>query len=248
MAGNEISTGQLPDFVQPLERGSAFNFACHQGLNCFTECCRLLDLQLTPYDVLRLRRATALSSGEFLERYVIVENEAGEAFPRLFLTMIDDGRGSCVFVSPRGCTVYEHRPGACRAYPVGRAAIRTTAGTINERFVLVEEEHCLGFREAAADQTAEDYCSNQGLSEYNRFNDLTARILQHDKVRQGITLSSQERDLFLLALYDLDRFRLLVHNEEFADITLETAGGLSAKTDEELLLYAIIWLENRFFG
>ncbi len=247
MAGHEISTGQLPDFVHPLGRGSAFNFACHQGLNCFTECCRLLDLALTPYDVLRLRRATGLNSGEFLERYVIIENEEGEAFPRLYLTMIDDGRGSCVFVSPHGCTVYEHRPGACRAYPVGRAAVRTTAGAIEERFVLVEEEHCLGFRESAS-QTGEDYCSNQGLSDYNRFNDLTTRLLQHDKVRQGMILSSQEKDLFLLTLYDLDRFRMLLHNKEFADITPETAGDLSSKPDEALLLYAMAWLEDRFFG
>jgi len=247
MAGHEISTGQLPDFAQPLERGSAFNFACHQGLNCFTECCRLLDLALTPYDVLRLRRATALGSGEFLKRYVIVENEGGEAFPRLFLTMIDDGRGSCVFVSPRGCTVYKHRPGACRAYPVGRAAVQTTTGAIKEHFVLVEEEHCLGFREAAS-QTADAYCTHQGLADYSRFNDLTARLLQHDKVRQGMILSSQEKDLFLLALYDLDRFRTLLHNGEFADITPETAGDLRTKPDEELLLYAMTWLEDRIFG
>ncbi len=239
--------GRLPDFVQRLERGTAFSFACRRHLSCFTECCRLLELALTPYDVLRLRRATGLSSGEFLERFVIVEQEDDEVFPRLYLTMIDDGRGSCPFVAQQGCTVYEHRPGACRAYPVGRAVSRQESGLIDEDFVLVREEHCQGFEEAAS-QTADQYCLAQGLSLYNSFNDLTGTILQHPKVCRGLALSPAERDLFLLVLYDLDRLRDLLANGEFSAIEPATAQGLHSSSDEDLLLFAVSWLKDRLFG
>lgn len=247
MAGDRTSTGQFPGFIQCLENKTTFNFACHKELPCFTECCRLLDLALSPYDVLRLRRATGLVSGEFLDRYVLVEQEKGEAFPRLYLTMIDDGRGSCVFVSQDGCTVYEHRPGACRAYPVGRGAKRLASGAIDRHFVLVKEEHCLGFRETAI-QTAEQYCTQQGLAEYNMFNDALSSVLHHEKVRQGYTPSPAHQELFLLMLFDLDRLRAMLTAGEFDSITPETAAIMAEKTDEALLLFAIKWLEERLLA
>lgn len=242
-----VEDGQLPNFVKHLGKNAVFNFSCHKGLGCFTECCRLLELVLTPYDVLRLRRATHLSSGEFLERYGIVEQEDGEAFPRLYLTMVDDGRGSCAFVSPQGCTVYNHRPGACRAYPVGRAAVRQVSGAIDEHFVLVKEEHCQGFNEAVS-QTAEQYCADQGLAEYNKYNDLFATLMQHDRVRQGWVSSPAEQELFLLALYDLDRMRTLLHDAGLPDVTPLMSQNLAVQTDEDLLQFAVPWLRDRLFS
>ncbi len=247
MAGDGITAGHFPDFVQRLESGTTFSFACHKGVGCFTECCRLLELALTPYDLLRLRRATGLSSSDFLERYVIVEQEEREAFPRLYLTMIDDGRGSCTFVSPYGCTVYEHRPGACRAYPIGRAAIRMASGTIDEHFVLVKEEHCRGYMEAGT-QTAEQYCTDQGMTDYNMFNDAVILVLQHEKVRRGFIPTPAEQELFLLMLFDLDRLRAMLMKGELNSIDTETAQVKGQETDEELLLFAIKWLGERLFG
>lgn len=247
MAGGGISTGHFPDFVQGLERGTSFSFACHKWLNCFTECCRLLDLALTPYDILRLRSATGLSSGDFLEKYVIVEHKEGEAFPHLYLTMVDDGQGSCVFVSPNGCTVYEHRPGACRAYPVGRAVTPLASGAIDEHFVLVKEGHCLGFNEAAL-QTAEQFCIDQGMTGYNRLNDAVASIMQHEKVRGGFMPSPSQKELILLTLFDLDRWKALLIQGVHDSVDTETALAKGQSTDEELLLFAIKWLEKRLFG
>lgn len=247
MHSGGIDQTLLPEHAHPLGRESLFQFACHKGLECFTECCRLLDLALSPYDVLRLRKATGLSSGEFLDRYVIVEYEEGKALPRLYLTMIDDGRGSCPFVSSQGCTVYDHRPGACRAYPVGRAAVCRESSAMEEHFVLVREAHCQGFNEAAT-QSAEQYCIDQGLDEYNMFNDLFATLLQHEIIGQGWVSSPAERELFLTALYDLDRMRELLRGGELPDVTPIMAQSLAAKTDEDLLLFAIPWLKERLFG
>ncbi|MCA1766096.1 MAG: YkgJ family cysteine cluster protein, partial [Desulfobulbaceae bacterium] len=112
----------LPRNVRRLGDQETFRFSCHPGVPCFTECCRQLDLALSPYDVLRLRRGLGIPAAEFLDRYAVVEKSEEEPFPTVFLAMVDDGRAACPFVTERGCSVYQDRPGACRAYPVGRGA------------------------------------------------------------------------------------------------------------------------------
>ena len=113
-----------------------FAFDCHKGVGCFTHCCRQLDLALTPYDVLRLKNALSMHSAQFLDNYVIIEREDGEVFPRFYLTMVDDGNASCVFVTKDGCSLYPDRPGACRVYPMGRASMRRPDGSIEDQYVL----------------------------------------------------------------------------------------------------------------
>jgi len=85
---------QLPEYATRITLGTAFSFSCHKGVSCFTECCRLLDLALTPYDLLRLRKSTGMHSEKLLESYIIVEHNPDEPFPRFYLTMVDDGRGT----------------------------------------------------------------------------------------------------------------------------------------------------------
>lgn len=238
---------QLPGFVRSLERNEEFNFACHKGVRCFTECCRLLELAITPYDILRLRRATGLHSRIFLEKYVIIEREHDEVFPRLYLTMVDDGRGSCPFVSPDGCSVYYHRPGACRVYPLGRAAKQSVSGGIEERFVLVKEEHCRGFEEEAS-QTAEQYNIDQGMLDYNSFNDALASLLHNSKALQDFTPTKAQQELFLLALFNLDEWRAMLVQGAYPSIDANTAQTMGQSTDEELLLFSVKWLRQSFFG
>ncbi|MBB5346904.1 YkgJ family cysteine cluster protein [Desulfoprunum benzoelyticum] len=247
MGLSQADIAHFPVNAQTLEKDTQFTFSCHSGLKCFTECCRLLELALTPYDVLRLRRATGLSSTDFLEKFVIIEHPEGEVFPRLYLTMIDDGRASCVFVSALGCTVYQDRPGACRAYPLGRGASRhNAAGSTEEHYILIQEPHCHGFLEQIT-QTAEGYCLDQGLSEYNRFNDEVASILQHPQVRRGKILQPEERELFLLFLYDLDRLRIEISGGMIPDMTPITVQKVMSFNDPELLLFAIQRLRERLF-
>ena len=165
----------------------------------------MLELALTPYDALRLRKATGLTSGQLLDSHIIIEQDPGEPFPRFYLTMVDDGRASCVFVTDQGCAVYKHRPSACRAYPLGRAVMRQETGAMEEHFVLMKEDHCLGFHEPIS-QNALMYSQDQELLTYNRFNDAVATILQHDSIRKGFIPSAKQIDLFILALYNIDSF------------------------------------------
>ncbi len=237
----------VPPHLSRLDRQETFTFSCHREVRCFTDCCRMLELALTPYDVLRLRKATRLTSGQLLESHIIIEQDAGEPFPRFYLTMVDDGRASCVFVTKQGCSVYGHRPGACRAYPLGRAVIRQENGTMEELFVLMREDHCKGFQEPIS-QNSLHYCRDQELLPYNRFNDAVAAILQHDSIRKGFVPSAKQIDLFVLALYNIDSFRELAQNDQLDAVALTPAEKNCLVQDEELLLFAVDWLSRQLFA
>lgn len=236
----------MPKNLRRVDDDEQFAFACHYELRCFTHCCRDLELALTPYDALRLKNGLGIESGEFLERYVIIEKEKEDVFPRLYLTMVDDGRASCVFVNKHGCSVYGDRPGACRAYPLGRASRRRDQAS-QEFYVLLNEDHCKGFEEENR-QTPLEYCSDQGLDDYNDVNDILMALLQHDRIRKGMQLNEEQAQLFVFCLYDLDGFRagLLEGTLSPAPSKTELEGRL--KDDRELLRYGVDWLCNRFFG
>jgi Fe-S-cluster containining protein len=239
-------TGSLPESFQPVAKDQPFCFACHPRVPCFTKCCRELDLLLTPYDALRLKNRLQMLSGEFLDQYVIIEWDERLVFPQCYLTMVDDGRASCVFVSPEGCKVYEDRPSSCRAYPVGRGFSRQEN---KEHFVLVKEDHCQGFAEPTA-QTPVHYLREQGLAEYSRFDDAITSILQHDKIQNGFRPDRKQLDQFIMALYNLDLFR-----QEISDGRISMQRPLQpaelqglAGDEEQLLLLAASWLKQEFFG
>lgn len=191
--------------VQPLLPGQTFQFACHPGVACFTECCRALELALSPYDVLRLQNRLALTSRAFLDRYALIEWPEEALYPRVYLGMVDDGHASCPFISAHGCQVYEDRPGACRTYPVGRGAF------LNHRqrelvHVLLREPHCQGFAESGT-QNIDSWQQDQLIDRYNAYNDLLLPVLNHRVFNHNQRLSPQQAEIFLQALYDLDSFR-----------------------------------------
>jgi hypothetical protein len=245
-----VTTDNLPEHFKPATADQQFTFACHPGVPCFTECCRELDLALTPYDVLRLKRQLQLTSGPFLEQYVIIEWDEEQLFPTCYLTMVDDGRASCVFVNEQGCSVYADRPGSCRAYPVGRGAARGADDTPAESLMLLREPHCRGFAEACQ-QTVRAYLLDQGLEIYNRFNDALLPLLQHPNIQNRTFRPSRHQlDQYMLALYDLDQFRRQMADGRIALQRPLTPAQLKGITgdDEELLLLGVHWLLQEFFG
>ena len=232
----------LPENVARIQPGDPFSFLCHKDIGCFTHCCRQLELALTPYDVLRLRQATGLNSSDLLKNYIIREHEESELFPRYYLTMVDDGRDSCVFVAETGCTVYQHRPGACRTYPLGRGVARNHRG-IEEYFVLLREPHCLGFAEQTV-QTVETYSTSQELELYNRFNDMLTEIQQHQRIKRGMKLDGAQISDYQCALYDIDRFRQKMAGNRM----IPELKAIETLDDEALLACGFRWLKNRLFG
>ena len=239
----------FPENVSKLCGRRRFSFGCHPKLTCFTECCRDLELALAPYDVLRLCKELQISSSEFIERYVVMEQDRRKGFPDLFLGMIDDGRASCPFISESGCRVYKSRPGACRAYPVGRGVSLDANGSVHEIYVLVHEEHCQGFAEPESHNVSE-WFENQGLIEYNAINDEVAALLHREQERLGDGRTQEERDAFLLALYRLDEFRKTVASPVFYDKYLPDQEARSAvlRDDLNLLRFGIRWLQEILFA
>lgn len=239
-----MSRTNLPDQVSRIEPGESFSFLCHPNVQCFTDCCRELELALTPYDVLRLRHATGLRSGELHQRYIIEETSPDSCFPDFFLSMVDDGRASCVFVTPKGCSIYQHRPGACRTYPLGRGVARS-GGAVSEQFIVLREAHCHGFSEKTV-QTVHSFMKSQDLEPYNRFNDMMTEIIHHERVTSDMKLTDEQYRMYRLALYDLDSFRALLVEKKL-DSPLEIPGQI-AEDDEVLLEFGIRFVKKLIFA
>jgi len=225
--------------TQSVAVDDSFKFHCHSGLSCFTECCRELDLALSPYDVIRLKQALALTSHEFLERYAVVEFGVDDFYPKVYLAMVDDGRASCPFVdATTGCRVYHDRPGACRTYPVGRGASLDQKGRNQERFILITEGHCLGFAEDQG-QTVQQWQNDQQISDYNRFNDLLLPLISQGNGQNLQRLSSEDATLFIDTLYNLELFKSRLPQNS-------TILAIPSADESTLLPYAIDWLQEQW--
>ncbi|MCB2186141.1 MAG: YkgJ family cysteine cluster protein [Deltaproteobacteria bacterium] len=230
-------------------KGRDFSFACHPEVPCFNECCRRLNLVLTPYDVLRLRTHLGLTCLEFLERHAIVEpGQNGWPLPRL--KMNEDAEGACPFVSPAGCTVYPDRPGACRMYPLGRATKgATAAGTVEEAFFLVREPHCQGFA-AGPTWAPRDWMADQGLADYNAINDLFLPLVTRQAPAPSVQKAQQKMQMFFMACYNQEAFRRFLVESPFLRMFEMPPARLEAlrTNDLQLLKFAFEWLRFSLFG
>lgn len=224
----------LPNHAHPLDAESTFRFHCHPGVPCFTECCRELELALSPYDVVRLKQALGINSHQFFEDYGIIEFGADDLYPMVYLGMVDDGRASCPFVTATGCQVYPHRPAACRSYPVGRGSLITPEGILQELFVMIKEPHCQGFTEDRR-QNVSEWRNDQEIAEYNRFTDLILTLMPRNDDQSFRRLSDHEAALYIDTLYHLEDFQVR------PDLPA------SLPHDEPALLaYAIDWLKHQW--
>jgi len=239
----------MPQGVDLKPVAGAFRFACHAGLTCFTACCARLDLILTPYDVLRLKRALGIKAGVFLEEHAVPVEERRARWPLIRLKM-SGPEGRCPFLSSQGCNVYLDRPSACRSYPLARATRPGfVPGEIQEQYFLVEEEHCRGFQEERTWMVG-DWVADQGLLEYHPFNDRWMTIRTHPKGPGAGPEAEKKKQMFYLASYDLDRFRDFVFQTRFSRLFELEAGRLerTRTEDEALLSLALDWLEFCLLG
>ncbi len=238
------------DIFKPIVDGK-FRFSCHKGIRCFTDCCAKLRLLLTPYDILRLKNRLEMSSDRFLEEYTDTDLTSHARFPMVRLKMKDDENRTCPFVTPEGCRIYEDRPGACRLYPVGRAA-RMTPGEeqkTGEKFFLVCEPHCFGFQEKK-EWTQDEWLSHEGVQKYNTINDQWLRITGSNRSLGPKEAIQKKVQMFFMASYNLDKFRDFVMNSRFFDLfDLDPDLKNRIKEDDEaLLLLAYDFLRFSLFG
>lgn len=249
METGQKETQPLIDTNARLSLDDSFRFDCGPHVRCFTECCGKLQLVLTPYDVLRLRKRLDLAPDQLLDEYTILRRRTPHGFPEVMLRMDPDSGKRCPFVTEAGCSVYEDRPGACRIYPIGRASTKhPILGTHEEFYFTVKEDHCRGF-EQQREWTVREWIVDQGVEEYNRLNDLLMELYVLRSRRQRAELTPQHVQMFMMALYNGERFREFVLKSGFLrrfDVAPDLVERL-ASDDVELLEFAFRWLRFALF-
>jgi Fe-S-cluster containining protein len=233
-----------------LTKESTFSFKCHKGVPCFNECCRDVNIFLTPYDIVRLRRNLKISSTEFLRKYTASPFDKNLKYPILQLLMGDDEKKKCPFVEAAGCSVYPNRPWACRIYPLGLASPGDEPRQPAEPFFfLLREDICKGFLENRT-WTVAEWLKDQGIDEYDRMGEYFKDVTTHKFFREGGQLTPQKIEMFFLASYDIDRFRDFLFESSFFDrFDYDAAAQNRLKTDDlELLRFGADWLKFALFG
>lgn len=239
--------------VKPVELtlDSEFQFNCHKGIACFNACCKNIDITLTPYDILRLKRRLGMDSKEFVARHTVPFEMDFHGMPGLKM-VTKPGTSECTFLTEEGCSVYEDRPAACRYYALGNMGVRKKeSAEIEDIFFVVKEDHCRGHNEPQK-QTVGEYRKNQGIEKYDEMN-RAWRDLIIKKRSSGPTIgkpSERSLQLFDMCSYDMDSFREFIQTEGFQgvfDLHQEDMRDL-LDDDEKLLHFSLRFLKQVLFG
>jgi Fe-S-cluster containining protein len=225
-----------------------FDFRCSEELDCFTRCCRDVSIVLTPYDVLRMKKALHLDSTEFLERYTILRCTKQQKLPVVLLKMnASDKR--CPFVTEKGCSIYPHRPWACRLYPLGLAEPDLPDAAAHQFYFVLRENLCHGHGKGKP-RSVRDWIASQAIDVFEMMSEPFQELMRNEFWQRGEPLQPAKLEMYLMACYDLDRFRRFVFETRFCQLFDVDEGRLEAirGDDEELLVFAMEWLLFSLFN
>jgi uncharacterized protein len=238
--------------INPTRLGynSRFQFKCHPGVSCFTQCCRGIQIILTPYDIIRLKTRLDLPSDEFLAIYTEPHLLEKTDLPMVTLKHLDDGKESCPFVRDQGCIIYEDRPTACRYYPLGVGTMQHKEGADDDGFFFfINEPHCKGFDEAC-DWTVAEWRQDQAVDERDAVNaEWTDLVVRKRSFPVNIKLTEKAKQMFFMVSYNLDVFRRFVFDSTFLQrMPVDEALREKLKTDDVALLqFGVNWLKHLLF-
>ncbi len=256
--GDDILEGKFSDLpfespVRPAQLGldDVIQFDCHPGISCFNECCRNIDIQLLPYDIIRLKNRLDTTSHDFVARHTIPFQMDFHGMPGLKL-LTKPGTKECVFLGEEGCTVYEDRPTACRYYALGSMGMRAKdSATVEDIYFVVRESHCKGHEEPKS-LTVREYRREQGVEKYDEMNREWRDIIIK-KRSSGPTVgapSGRSFQLFDMCSYDMDKFREFIQTPGFTEIFDPNAIGMDKLLEDEeaRLAFAMRFLKQVLFG
>jgi hypothetical protein len=253
MIDNDLDTPPASSPIQPvkLSLDNTIQFRCHPDIACFNRCCQYIDIQLTPYDILRLKQRLGMTSTEFLAQYTLPFEIDNQGMPGVRLRTLEDST-ACPFVTQAGCSVYEDRPTACRYYALGLLSMRPQGSPTDENaYFLIKEEHCLGHQEPRT-LTIREYRQEQGVELYDDLNrEWRQIILKRRSSGPAVGQPSlRSYQFFFLGSYNLDGFREFVLSDKFSDVyELEAETFESLKTDEVALMqFGFRLLKQVLFG
>lgn len=224
-----------------LGRDDSFTFECGRQRDCFTKCCRDVSIVLTPYDVLRLKRALGIEGSEFLRCHTISPFTKDQKLPVVLLKMGQDG--ACPFATPEGCSVYTHRPWACRMYPLGAAEPKSATPEERGFHFLIREDLCHGHGQGR-EWTVAHWLRDQGIEQYELHGASFKDLMLHEFWDGKEELTPQQMNMYFMCCYDLDRFRRFAFDSTFlARFEVDEARVEAMRgDDEELLEFAMQWL------
>ncbi|MDK9724782.1 MAG: YkgJ family cysteine cluster protein [Sterolibacteriaceae bacterium MAG5] len=251
MSQPNVPFPQSPVVPKMVDGSHVIQFSCHKGIGCWNACCANIDISLTPYDILRLKKRLELSSAEFLTKYTFPyeldkDDIAGVKFRPV------EGGTACQFMTPEGCSVYEDRPTACRYYPVALLSMRKEGENFDTAsYALVQEDHCKGHA-VQRSLTIDEYRKEQGIDQYDELA-RGWRQLVLKKKSSGPTIgkpSLKSRQLFFMACYNLDQFRAFVASDAFGELfalPVEEREKIVGD-DVELMQFGFRFLRQVLFG
>jgi Fe-S-cluster containining protein len=196
-----------------------------------------VNILLSAYDVIRLKRRLGLSSTEFVERHTKTLIAPKTALPAVQLRMDEKRDRCCPFVGPDGCAVYGDRPWSCRMYPLD------PHDDSDGYRIIASPSRCHGL-EARETIKLADWLRDQGLEPYTLHNQKFAEVTGDGKLAAWRMGQPQGPWIFHLACYDLDRFRELVFKERLYEMVPANDIGLDALRSDDLALLAFsyAWL------
>ena len=231
-----------------LQADQDFKFDCHPQVSCFTRCCRDITIFLSPYDIIRMKQALGLSSEEFLEKYT-VSLIGSVGLPVVLIKMHDDESKRCPFVTPKGCSIYEHRPWPCRIFPLRPESTKQTEKAKKEYYSVMDIPFCEGLRENKV-MTVDDWKKTQGIPKYMEMEAPFKKITTSPYL-QGKKISNKKiQDMFHMAAYDIDLFRRFVFESKFLQIYDIADEDVERMRSDDVVLYefAMKWLEHGLIG
>lgn len=247
--GNENN----PSHIMPekLTLDSKIQFRCHPGVSCFTSCCGNINIILTPYDILCLRKRIGIDSDEFLLRYTKPVYLEKTDMPGVQIHLTADGR--CPFVTEDGCLVYSDRPSACRYYPIGMANFHEGAqeNQSSEKFFFkVKEDYCKGHEEDKT-WTVREWRADQGVDLRDDMNrGWMELVMRRKSFGQQATLSEPAKKMFFMASTNLEKFREFIFQSSFLTIyDIDQSTLTEIKEDDiALILFSYRYLASSLFG
>ncbi|MBW2567938.1 MAG: YkgJ family cysteine cluster protein [Deltaproteobacteria bacterium] len=239
----------MNDNIIPLSLEDTFKFSCSNNIPCFNECCQDLQQFLTPYDILRLKNCLGIPSGLFLKQYTTKHTGPESGLP--IITLKADGPElKCPFVTPSGCSVYNHRPSSCRMYPLARVVSRSReTGKVTEQYMLIKESYCLGHNQKKT-WTIRQWEESQGVGIYNEMNDLLMKIISLKNRLMPSRIDVKSEYFFYMACYNLDTFRSHIFEKgilDNLDLNSETLNAVK-DDDEALLKLGFQWIKQTLFS
>ncbi len=240
-----------PVVPELFEGDKEFTFRCHKDIKCFNACCANIDISLTPYDIIRLKNRLNMTSDEFLLKYTYPYEMEKDGMAGVKYKPVEGGM-ACQFMTDEGCSVYEDRPTACRYYPIGLVSRRKQDEYFDtSAYAIVKEAHCLGHNEDRK-LTIDEYREEQGLEEYDKYGHGWRQLVLKKK-STGATVgkpSKRSLQLYFMACYDIDRFRIFINSEGFKQSFEVSAEDYATydKDDVALLEFSYRFLKQILFA